>query len=302
MNDLTARPLPRLLPRELESHKGDFGRAIIIGGSRGMAGAPAMAGMACLRSGAGLVTLGVPEATQPTVAAMCPAYTTMHLVEDDYGRIHWANATDLAAAAGDYDVWAVGPGLGSPEAAAPMMGRIYEEWFAPLVVDADGLNGVAVFEETRHAVLPRPAGPRVLTPHPGEYASLVRDAGLAEMAVGGEEQRIEAAAHLAGRDPSGQTVVVLKGRHTVVTDGSQFTINSTGNPGMATGGSGDVLTGVIIALLCQGLGAFDAARLGVHVHGVAGDLAAASLGQVSLIATDLIDHLPAAFQQAASEA
>ena len=108
-----------------------------------------------------------------------------------------------------------------------------------------------------------------------------------------------AAAELAQRDANGNTIVVLKGHETVVTDGQRYSINHTGNPGMATGGSGDVLTGIITALLCQGLAPFDAARLGVHVHGLAGDLAAEELGQVSLIASDLIDYLPKAFQSVA---
>ena len=115
------------------------------------------------------------------------------------------------------------------------------------------------------------------------------------MAVGDDGERSRAASELAQRDAAGNTVIVLKGHRTVITDGKRAAFNSTGNPGMATGGSGDVLTGVITALLCQGLAPFDAARLGVHLHGRAGDLAAAKLGQVSLIASDLLDYLPAAF-------
>jgi NAD(P)H-hydrate epimerase len=154
-----------------------------------------------------------------------------------------------------------------------------------MVVDADALFALAESQD----VLGKPGGMRVLTPHPGEFARLTNE--LPEKA-----RRIEAAAELAGRDPSGKTVVLLKGHQTVVTDGQRYSINKTGNPGMATGGSGDVLTGVITGLLCQGLSPFDAARLGAYLHGSAGDMAAEAMGQVSLIATDLIEHLPQAFQ------
>lgn len=302
MIDRSHEPLPTLPPRDAASHKGDFGRVMIVGGSRGMAGAAAMAGMACLRSGTGLVTVAAPRCVQETVAAFCPAYATLGLVDDEWGRVHWANSFDLEPLAPDYDVWAVGPGLGSPDNAAPLVARMQTDWLAPMVIDADGLNAIAVHERTRGVVLDRPGGVRVLTPHPGEFARLVGDAGAAAMATGGDDQRVAAAAMLAGRDDTSQTVVLLKGRRTVVTDGERFAINETGNPGMATGGSGDVLTGVVTSLLAQGMPAFEATRLGAHVHGLAGDLAAAELGQVSLMATDLIDALPRAFQTLCGEA
>jgi NAD(P)H-hydrate epimerase len=167
----------------------------------------------------------------------------------------------------------------------------------PMVVDADALFALA----KDPAAFQKPAGPRVLTPHPGEFGPLATaatgtwDAALSAKS-GDESHRKMSAACLAQHDPSGQTVVVLKGHKTIVTDGLRCAVNQTGNPGMATGGSGDVLTGVITALLCQGLAPFNAARLGVHVHGLAGDLSALELGQVSLIASDIIDYLPQAFQ------
>lgn len=296
MRDVSEEPLPALPTRRAESHKGDFGRAMIIGGSRGMAGAVAMAGMACLRSGAGLATLGVPRCIGPVVAGFCPAYMVHELVDDEPGTLYWANLFDLIPIEDKYDVWALGPGLGEPDATAELSGRMNREWTAPLVIDADGLNGVALYE-ARYASAPlAPPGPRVYTPHPGEFARLAGDETLAQQATGDDDARVQAAAALATRDEGGNTVVVLKGHRTVVTDGQQYAINTTGNPGMATGGSGDVLTGVITALMAQGLTAFDAARLGVHVHGHAGDLARDRHGAVSLIAPDLIDALPAAFQ------
>jgi hydroxyethylthiazole kinase-like uncharacterized protein yjeF len=180
---------------------------------------------------------------------------------------------------------ALGPGLSRAASLSDFVAKVYPAINQPMVVDADALFALA----ERLDSIGEPAGPRVLTPHPGEFARLA-----GKMPEGAE--RVTSAAAFARRDAGGKTVVVLKGHETVVTDGERYSINHTGNPGMATGGSGDVLTGIITALLCQGLAPFDAARLGVHVHGLAGDLAAAELGQVSMIASDLIDYLPAAFQ------
>lgn len=295
MRDVTETPLPSLPPRAPDAHKGRFGRAMIVGGSQGMAGAVAMAGMACLKSGAGLVTLGVPRCVSSVVAGFCPAYMTQELGDDDPGVLYWANVFDLAPIEEEFDVWAVGPGLGRPEQTAELAGRMARQWRQPLVIDADGLNGMALYAERYELPDEGSPGPRVLTPHPGEFARLIGDPRLAELARGDTQQRVEAAATLADRDKLGRTVVVLKGHNTIVTDGRQYAVNATGNPGMATGGTGDVLTGVVTALLGQGLSAFDAARLGAHAHGRAGDLAAEELGQVSLTATDVLDFLPAAF-------
>lgn len=295
MLDVTNTPLPTLPPRDSRSHKGDFGRAMIVGGSQGMSGAVAMTGLACLRSGAGLVTVAAPKSVLPTIASYCPAYTTLPLVEDDHGRIHWANTSELEAASDEFDAWAVGPGLSSPDKATDLVGRMYGAWLAPLVVDADGLNALAAYERTREPILNRPGGPRILTPHPGEFARLAHDPSLGQMAKGSDAERLDAATELAHRDDTNQTIVLLKGHRTVITDGEQYAFNTTGNPGMATGGCGDVLTGIVTAMLCQDMEPFAAARLAAHVHGLAGDLAAEQLGEVSLIATDLIEFLPRAF-------
>ena len=297
MIDLTDTPLPQLPLRDANSHKGDFGRVMLVGGSQGMSGAIAMAGLACLRSGAGLVTLGVPRCIQAQVAAFSPAYTTRGLTDDEPGVLYWANCFDLEQNEDDFDVWAVGPGLGAPSMTGDLVGRMYRDFTSPLVIDADGLNGLASYLE-RYGERPEELlAPRILTPHPGEFARLIDDQTLAAHACGGDQQRVDAAAALADRHGAGRTVVVLKGARTVITDGERFAINPTGNPGMATGGSGDVLTGVITALIAQGQSPLDAARLGVHLHGAAGDLAAERVGQVSLVATDLIDSLPTAFLQ-----
>lgn len=284
LDDQTTAPLPMLPPRKADSHKGDYGRALVIGGSRGMSGAIAMAGLATLRSGAGLVTLAVPQSVQDIVASHCPCYMTRGLSEEN-GQFVPAAAEEIIGFADACNVLALGPGLARSNNLTAFVQRLYREIPQPMVVDADALFALA----ENPSVIAQPGGIRLLTPHPGEFARL---AGHPPEST----ERVSAAAELARRDTNGRTIIVLKGHHTVVTDGTKFSINHTGNPGMATGGSGDVLTGVITALLCQGLAPFEAARLGVYVHGLAGDLAAADLGQVSLIASDLIHFLPRAFR------
>jgi NAD(P)H-hydrate epimerase len=288
LTDITNTPLPRLPPRRPDSHKGDYGRALLVGGSRGMAGAIALAGRATLRSGAGLVTLAVPQTVQDVVASFEPSYMT-HALADNGAYVDPSAVAEILALAKTATAVALGPGLGRSDVLTQLVEHAYHKIDRPLVVDADALFALAA----RPQALALPGGPRILTPHPGEFARLT--ARQVE-----NELRVEAAAALAQRDAKKQTIVVLKGHGTIVTDGSRVCINQTGNPGMATGGSGDVLTGVITGLLCQGLSPFDAARLGVHVHGLAGDLAAAELGQVSLIASDLIEYLPNAFMRLSS--
>jgi NAD(P)H-hydrate epimerase len=273
--------LPLLPERPAESHKGDFGLALVVGGSRGMSGAVAMAGMAALRGGAGLVRLAVPEPCLETVAGFEASYMTMPLPADRAGRIALAARPKILAAAERATVVAYGPGLGRSAGLDTLGEWLYGHLPRPMVIDADGLNALAARQDT----LGGPAGPRILTPHPGEFARLLG----AERATAADRQ--SAAVALAAR---WGVVVVLKGHRTFITDGARQAVNSTGNPGMATGGSGDVLTGLITALACQGLSPFDAARLGVFLHGLAGDLAADELGQEALIASDLIRYLPQA--------
>jgi len=278
------RALPRLPKRPADAHKGHFGLALVVGGSRGMSGAVALAGMAALRGGAGLVRLAVPEPCLDPVAAVEPSYMTAGLPWDRSGRIELAALPEITRLAGTATVVACGPGMGRSLGLNVLVSRLYTTLPNPMVVDADGLNALAC----RPEVLPRPGGPRILTPHPGEFARLVGSGRVPP------ERREAAAADLAARCG---VVVVLKGHKTCITDGQRRAINTTGNPGMATGGSGDVLTGLIAALACQGLAPFDAAQLGVYLHGLAGDLAAESLGQESLIAGDLVRFLPEAFKR-----
>lgn len=290
MQDLTDQPLPKLRQREPDSHKGDFGRVLVIAGSRGMAGAAGLAGMAALRSGAGLVAVATPAGVQATVASYSPCYTTIPLMEDEYGIIDLANSIQLSRVRNQYDAWAIGPGLGQSEAATELIGQLYRDVPCPMVVDADALNALAHLVEQSPQVLENPAGPRVLTPHPGEYARLTGNAAPSQ-----HDDRVSQSEELASRDSSGQTVVVLKGHRTIIATSNRYAVNQAGNPGMATGGSGDCLTGVLVALLGQGLDPFEAARLAVHVHGLAGDLAAEQFGQISLVSSDLLEFLPGAF-------
>ena len=282
--DLSESPLPRLPSRRADSHKGDFGRALVVGGSRGMSGAIALAGKAALRSGAGLVTLAVPRSVQDVVAAYEPSYMTRGYEESE-GQFAAEAAQSIIDLSAHSTVVAVGPGLGRSATLTEFVQRLYRTIRLPMVVDADALVALAADKNA----LVNPGGARVLTPHPGEFSRLTG-------AAYAEGSRVADAARLAATDPTGQSIVVLKGHGTIITDGRCFATNTTGNPGMATGGTGDVLTGVITALLCQGLSPLEAARLGAHVHGLAGDLAARKLGQVSLIASDLLEFLPAAFQ------
>jgi NAD(P)H-hydrate epimerase len=272
--------LPRLAPRKADSHKGDYGRALIIGGSCGMAGAISLSGMAVLRTGAGLVRVAVPKSCVPIVAGFEPSYMTVGLTEDADGRISERAADELLKAAETATHVAVGPGLGRSAELDRLVARLYVELKKPAVFDADALNALA----TQPKILEKAGGPRVLTPHPGEFTRL----------NGNRELRDRVAYHTDARTMAARSkaVIIVKGYRTFVTDGSRSYINNTGNPGMATGGTGDVLTGIITGLMCQGLTPYDAARLGTYIHGHAGDAAEEELGQLSLIASDLIRFLP----------
>jgi NAD(P)H-hydrate epimerase len=277
--------LPRLPPRQAESNKGNFGKVLVIAGSRDMAGAAVLAALAALRGGAGLVRLAVPRGIQPIVAASNPCYTTAGLPEDADGRFASSAAESLVELAASQDVIALGPGLGQGAGPRAVVEKLLACLTKPLVLDADGLNAVV----GRSRELLATGLPRILTPHPGEFARLL---GVDVLTV--QANRRTLAVDFARTHG---VVLVLKGHKTIVTDGRRFAVNRTGNPGMATGGTGDVLTGLTAALVGQGLGLFEAARLATHVHGLAGDLARDDLGEFSLIAADLPTYLPQAFRK-----
>ena len=284
--------LARLPIRDCEAHKGTFGRVLVVGGSRGMVGAPALAANAAFRGGAGLVTFAAPETVQLAVAALCPCATSLPLACGPGGALSAEAVGQFCRVAAESDVLAVGPGLGTGD----VQGRIVRaalEQDRLVVLDADALNALQTIHDW--AALRR--CPIILTPHPGEFARLVGRA-VADIQA---DRRAAALAAATGwtRDGAPAPVCVLKGASTVVTDGRRLYVNDTGNPGMAVAGSGDVLTGLAGALVGQGLAPFEAACLAVNRHGRAADLAAEELGEVSLMATDLLDFLPTAMKEIA---
>ncbi|MBL8799637.1 MAG: NAD(P)H-hydrate dehydratase [Planctomycetia bacterium] len=272
--------LPTLPPRAAESNKGSFGKVLVVAGSRGMSGAAVLCASAALRGGAGLVYLAVPAGIQPIVAMANPCYLTLGLPEDSDGKFG-AALPALTEALHGKDVLALGPGLGQSAALAATVRALVASCPVPLVLDADGLNALVGHTDVL-------SGPRILTPHPGEFARLL-GVTIAQVQAARQSLAVEFAARH-------RIVLVLKGHRSLVTDGRRVYINQTGNPGMATGGTGDVLTGLIAALLGQGLEPFAAAQLGVYWHGLAGDLARDAVGEVSLIASDVLDCLPRALR------
>lgn len=277
--------IPSLPKRPADSNKGMYGTALVVAGGRGMAGAAALCGASCLRSGAGLVRVACSAEVQPIVASFEPSYMTYPLAHDGDGLIRFEPAREaLEKFLPKTDVLAVGPGLGQSDDVRRFVRWVVDTVDVPTVLDADALNAL-VGETELFRKLKRPL---ILTPHPGEFARLT---GKSVEQVQADRQGQAAA--LASL--SEWLVVVLKGTASVVTDGRRVYVNTTGNPGMATGGTGDVLTGVIAALLGQKLPPFEAAQFGVYVHGLAGDIARDQNGEIGLIAGDLVDSLPDAF-------
>ena len=231
--------IPKLKKRPIDSHKGTFGKVLIVSGSVGFSGAPALAGKAALRSGSGLVRIAVPQSIQPIVATLDPCYTTIGL-SDNNGQLSSKAVTELAKHLSDNDVVALGPGVGTGAGVKDVLFSLLAIEGLKLIIDADGLNvlsqcgGPGGWLEKRKADV-------VLTPHPGEMARLWKSVFREPM----PDDRTECATRFAEKTGC---VVVLKGAKTVAADGQQIYINTTGNPGMATAGSGDVLTGIITAL------------------------------------------------------
>jgi ADP-dependent NAD(P)H-hydrate dehydratase len=274
-----------LPPRPPDSNKGEFGRVLIVAGSRGMSGAAVLCASAALRGGAGLVSVAVPEGILPIVASANPCYMTAPVPQDDQGRFAAKATAELLALVTGNDVLALGPGLGRGPGVTEVVHQLVDQADRPLVLDADGLN--AIVGQTDR--ITNRKAPTILTPHPGEFARLI---GADVPTV--QAHREDLARRFAFEH---RLVLILKGNASVVTDGTRLYLNTTGNPGMATGGTGDVLTGLLAALLGQRLEPFAAAQLGVYLHGLAGDLARDSVGETGLIASDLLVYLPGAIRQ-----
>ncbi len=274
--------------RPRAAHKGTYGHLLIVAGSLGKTGAAALAARAALRSGAGLVTVATPASQQPVVAGLTLEAMTEPLPETTARTISEKAAGVVAELASRRDAVALGPGIGlDPETQAAAR-RLVAELATPMAVDADGLTALAGHLDVLRAA----AGPRCLTPHPGEMARL-----LGAQTADVQRDRIAAVRDFVTRQ---RVHLVLKGAGSVVgdPDGRVF-VNPTGNPGMASGGTGDVLTGVLGAFLARGLAPGDALACAVYLHGLAGDLAADDTGEESLIAGDVIEALPAAFRRIA---
>lgn len=265
-----------LLPdRNPWGHKGDFGKLLLLCGSRGYTGAAFFAAMGALRSGAGLVFLGVPESIYGIEAVKLNEPVIFPLPDAD-GRLSADAVPEILSRLPRMDAVLVGPGLGQSEGTLAVVKAVLEKAECPVVVDADGINVLRAHRD----LLRGRKSPTILTPHDGEFARLGGIIG---------EDRMAAAAALA--DDLG-CVVLLKGHETCVTDGTDGYINPTGNPGMAVGGSGDVLAGIITALLGAGLPPLEAAACGAWLHGAAGDRCASELGQYGMLPTDMLSALP----------
>jgi NAD(P)H-hydrate epimerase len=270
---LTERPtLPR---RKRDAHKGNFGRLFILAGSEGYTGAPVLASRAAVRAGAGLVTLAVPREIYPIVAVKCDEAMPWPLPDDDTAIVNKASACDLAL---------IGPGLGQGERAEALVLRLLRELTCPVILDADGLNILS-----RHIdELDKRRAATILTPHDGEFARL---SGCGLPVKG----RLSAARDFAQRH---RCVLVLKGHRTVTAAWSgRCMVNPTGNPGMARGGSGDALAGLMAGLLVQTPDDLDAVPRAVWLHGRAGDLAAAEKGEYGMTVGDLIQQIPYAMKE-----
>ncbi len=265
-----------LLPdRNPWGHKGNFGKLLLLCGSRGYTGAAFFAAMGALRSGAGLVFLGVPESIYGIEAVKLNEPVIFPL-PDAGGRLSADAVPEILSRLPQMDAVLVGPGLGQSEGTLAVVRAVLENAQCPVVVDADGINVLSAHRD----LLRGRKSPTILTPHDGEFARLGGVIG---------EDRMSAAAALA--EELG-CVVLLKGHETCITDGTDGYLNPTGNPGMAVGGSGDVLAGVITALLGAGLPPLEAAACGAWLHGAAGDRCAAELGQYGMLPTDMLSALP----------
>jgi len=279
--DLMTRDQIRALiqPRAADAHKGDFGRVLVVAGSMGKAGAAVLSAQGAMRAGAGLVTVASPKSCQPTIAAHGVEYMTEGLDETPEGTVDFA-AVDRVLDF-DADVLVAGPGLGRGEAVTTFVRELVDKWEGPLVLDADALNA---FADEPALLVGREGRDLIITPHPGEMARLV---GCTVEDL--QADRIGIAKDFAKRH---QLYLVLKGYRTlVVTPDEKVFVNPTGCPGMATGGTGDVLAGMLAGWLAQLLDAEAACKVAVYIHGSAGELADADNGEVSMTAGDLVEHI-----------
>jgi NAD(P)H-hydrate epimerase len=281
---MTSDDAALLIPeREPWGNKATFGKILIVAGSRGMSGAARLAAMAAARTGAGLVYLGFPETMADVFDASLLETVKLPLADTGDGHLSEAAADEILAMADNLKALAIGPGLGTHPETVKLVKRLVREWHKPMIVDADALNALHAIA-TEPEMLKDVKSALILTPHPGEMARLIgKDARQID------RKRLDIAEEYAKKWNS---VLVLKGAPTITACPAETWINFTGNSGLASGGTGDVLTGIIAGLLAQGMPLSPAARLGVWLHGQAGDIAAEDIGEHSLIAGDLLDYIP----------
>jgi NAD(P)H-hydrate epimerase len=288
LNVITARDIvPLIEPRLPVSNKGSYGSVLVVGGSLGKAGSAAMAGMAVLRVGAGLSTVATPRSALNTVAGFYPELMTEPLPETNAGTISTEAQERITELAKGRTVLAIGPGISRDQQTAELVRILVARLKLPMVVDADGLNAF----QDRTAELNGKGQTLVITPHPGEMARLV-GSSVAQV----QKDRLGVARKFAREH---ELIVVLKGHRTLVVrpDGEAW-VNTTGNAGMATGGTGDLLTGMVAGLMAQHPNNTQGAVLAaVHLHGLAGDVIRETVGEYSLVATDLLQGLPEAFRR-----
>ena len=284
---ITGSELSGLIPpRPRSSHKGDYGHLLILAGSPGMTGAAALSSMAALRAGAGLVTLGIPESLNPILEEKCTEVMTLPLPETATGSLSPDAISPILDFCRKIDVVAIGPGLSRNPGTGELVRELVRSCPVPLIIDADGLNLIA--EDL--SILRCAASGLTLTPHPGEAYRLT---GLTREELFADREGI--ARKFARKN---NLILVLKGAGTLIAlPEGPLRINLTGNPGLATGGTGDILTGLIAGFMAQGVEAGAAACLGVYVHGAAGDKAAEKVGEISLIASDLLETIPAVLKE-----
>lgn len=273
---LNHKDVLELLPdRNPLAHKGDFGRILLLCGSRGYTGAAALAAMGALRCGAGLVYLGVPESIYAIEAVKLTEPVVFPLPEED-GMLSKAAIDQILIRLPNVDAVLIGPGIGCSEGTFSVVEAILKEYKGPIVLDADGINVLAGHID----ILRGRTGTTILTPHEGEFRRI------------SDRLTDDRIASAKGFAEDTNTIVLLKGHSTVITDGSTCYANPTGNPGMAVGGSGDVLSGIITALLGQGIAPLQAAACGAWIHGSAGDICAEEIGQYGMLPTDMLNVLP----------
>lgn len=276
IRELDHRSVLSILPdRDPWSHKGTFGKILLLCGSRGFTGAAYLAAMGALRSGAGLTFLGVPESIYAIEAVKLNEPVVFPLPEDG-GKLSLDAIPEIEKRLPQMDAVLVGCGMGQSGGVLAVVKFVLENAECPVVVDADGINVLKAHKD----ILRGRKYPTILTPHDGEFLRFGGTIG---------EDRMESAAQFA---KEWNCILLLKGHETCITDGETGYRNRTGNPGMAVGGSGDVLAGILVSLLGQGIGTLEAAACGAWLHGAAGDLCAGELGQYGMLPTDMLQMLP----------